>query len=158
MSSNIPFSRLIPYVDEVIENHQRGFRRNRSTTDQISWIHQLGRKMGVYWDSTSVIYRIWEGVWLSQGRNIVQYSHWIWCTYEINWLIKTYLNETYIKSAKVKICITNFLIRMVWSKEDALLPLLFNFALEYSVRRVQEIYGQIGIEWNTSPPGLCWRR
>jgi hypothetical protein len=33
--SNILPSRLSPYIDEVIGDHQCGFRRNRSTTDQI---------------------------------------------------------------------------------------------------------------------------
>jgi hypothetical protein len=33
--SNILLSRLVPYTDEIIGVHQCGFRRNRSTTDQI---------------------------------------------------------------------------------------------------------------------------
>jgi hypothetical protein len=35
MLSNILLSRLVPYIDEIIRDHQCGFRRNRSTTDQI---------------------------------------------------------------------------------------------------------------------------
>ena len=35
--SNILLSRLIPYTEEVIGDHQCGFRRNRSTTDQREW-------------------------------------------------------------------------------------------------------------------------
>jgi hypothetical protein len=31
--SNIPLSRLSPYIDKIIGDHQCGFRRNRSTTD-----------------------------------------------------------------------------------------------------------------------------
>jgi hypothetical protein len=43
--SNILLPRLIPYVNEIIGDHQCGFRRNRSTTDQISYIQQiLGKK------------------------------------------------------------------------------------------------------------------
>jgi hypothetical protein len=30
---NILLSRLSPYVDEIIGDHQLGFRRNKSTTD-----------------------------------------------------------------------------------------------------------------------------
>ena len=33
--SNILLSRLIPYAEEIIGDHQRGFRRNRSSTDHI---------------------------------------------------------------------------------------------------------------------------
>jgi hypothetical protein len=33
--ANILLSRLSPYIDEIIGDHQCGFRRNRSTTDQI---------------------------------------------------------------------------------------------------------------------------
>jgi hypothetical protein len=40
-------SRLSPYVDEIIGDHQCGFRRNRSTTDQI-FLHSsnTGEEMG----------------------------------------------------------------------------------------------------------------
>jgi hypothetical protein len=38
--SNIPLARLTPYTDEIIGDHQCGFRRNRSTTDQIFYILQ----------------------------------------------------------------------------------------------------------------------
>ena len=33
--SNVILGRLTPYVDEIIGDHQCGFRRNRSTIDQI---------------------------------------------------------------------------------------------------------------------------
>jgi hypothetical protein len=36
--SDILLARLTPYVNEVTEDHQCGFRRNRSTTDQIFYI------------------------------------------------------------------------------------------------------------------------
>jgi hypothetical protein len=46
--SNILLARLTPYVNEVIGDHQCGFRRNRSTMDQIFYIRQiLEKKMGV---------------------------------------------------------------------------------------------------------------
>jgi hypothetical protein len=38
---NIFLSRLSPYVDEIIGDHECGFRRNRSTTDQIFCIRQI---------------------------------------------------------------------------------------------------------------------
>jgi hypothetical protein len=39
--SNIHLSRLILYVDEIVGDHQCGFRCNRSMTDQILYIHQI---------------------------------------------------------------------------------------------------------------------
>jgi hypothetical protein len=38
---NILLARLTPYVNEVIGDHQCGFNRNRSITDQIFYIQQI---------------------------------------------------------------------------------------------------------------------
>jgi retron-type reverse transcriptase len=46
--SNILLSRLIPYADEIIWEHQCGFRRNRSTNDQIFYIRQILQKKWEY--------------------------------------------------------------------------------------------------------------
>jgi hypothetical protein len=48
ISSNILLSRLSPYVDEIIGDHQRGFPRNRSTTDKIFCICQILEKNWEY--------------------------------------------------------------------------------------------------------------
>ena len=46
--STILLPRLTPYVEEIIRNHQCGFRRNSSTTDHIFCIHQtLEKKIGI---------------------------------------------------------------------------------------------------------------
>jgi hypothetical protein len=45
---NILLSRLSPYVDEIIRDHQCGFRRNRSSTDQIFCIRQILEKKWEY--------------------------------------------------------------------------------------------------------------
>jgi len=39
--SNILLSKLTPYAEEIIRDHQRGFRRSRSTTDLIFCIRQI---------------------------------------------------------------------------------------------------------------------
>jgi hypothetical protein len=41
---NIFLSRLGPYVDKIIRDHQFGYRRNGSTTDQIFCIRQILEK------------------------------------------------------------------------------------------------------------------
>jgi hypothetical protein len=46
VSSNILLSSLSPYVDDIIENHQCGFRRNRSTADHIFCIRHVLEKNG----------------------------------------------------------------------------------------------------------------
>ena len=45
---NILLSRLIPYVKEIIGDHQCGFRHNRSTIDHIFCIRQILEKKPVH--------------------------------------------------------------------------------------------------------------
>jgi len=42
--SNILLSRLTPFAEEIIGDHQRGFQYNRSTTDYIFCIRQILEK------------------------------------------------------------------------------------------------------------------
>jgi hypothetical protein len=69
------------------------------------------------------------------------------------WLIKMCLNET---CSKVRIGknLSAFPIQKGLKQRDGLLPLLFNFSLEYAIGGSKKV-GGIGIEWNTSAPGLC---
>ena len=53
--SNILLSRLIAYAEEVIEDHQCGFRRNRSTTDHIFCIRQ---KLEKKWEYNEVVHQL----------------------------------------------------------------------------------------------------
>jgi hypothetical protein len=54
--SNILLSRLTPYVDEIIGDHQCEFRRNPSTTDQIFCIRQILEKKWEYNGSSMGLY------------------------------------------------------------------------------------------------------
>jgi hypothetical protein len=55
MLSNILLSRLSPYVAEIVGDHQCGFRRNRSTTDQIFCIRQI---LGKKWEYNKTVHQL----------------------------------------------------------------------------------------------------
>jgi hypothetical protein len=61
-------------------------------------------------------------------------------------LIKMCLNEIYSKVRTGKHLSDNFPIQNDLKEGDALWPLLFNFALEYTIRKVQE--SQVGLKFS----------
>jgi hypothetical protein len=70
-------------------------------------------------------------------------------------LIKMYLSETCSRVCVDKLLSDKFPIQNGLKLGDALSPLLFNFALQYAIRKVQEKLSWFGIEWDTSGIGLC---
>jgi hypothetical protein len=58
--SNILLSRLTPYAEEIIWEHQCGFRRNRSTTDHIFCISQIVEKKWEYNEAVHQLFIVFK--------------------------------------------------------------------------------------------------
>jgi hypothetical protein len=136
--SNILLSRLIPYAGEIIEDHQCGLRRNRSTTDQIFCIRQILEEK---WQHSGAVYRLFKDFKRAYDsvRREVLYNILIeFCILiKLIRLIKMCLNEMYNRVQVGKHLSDRFPIRNGLNQVDVLLPLFFNNALEYAIRRVQ---------------------
>jgi hypothetical protein len=97
--SNI-LSRLSPYVDEIIGDHQCGFRHTRSTTDQILCIRQILKKKLEYNETVHQLFPDFKKAYDSVGREVL-YNILIEFGVSMKLLvvrhIKMCLNETYSK-------------------------------------------------------------
>jgi hypothetical protein len=119
---------LTPYVDKIIGDHQYG-----STADQMFCICQTLQNT---WEYSGTIHQLFTDVMKANGsvRREVLYS--ILAEFglplKLHGLIEMCLNETYSKVSLGKI------LPDAYPVQNALLPLLFNFALEFAIRKVQE--------------------
>jgi len=135
---NILLSRLIPYAEEVTGDHQCGFRSNRSNTVYIFCIRQILEKK---WEYNEVVHQLFidfKEAYVSVRRKVL-YNILIefGVPKKLVRLIKMCLNETYSRVRVGKNLSDMFPIRNGLKRGDALSPLLFTFALEYAIRRVQ---------------------
>jgi hypothetical protein len=137
--SNILLTRLTPYADEVIGDHRCGFRRNRSTTDQIFYIRQIPEKK---WEYNCAVHQLFidsKKAYDSVRREVLYNILIVFgIPRKLVGLIKMCLNETYSTVRIGKYQSDKFPIQNGLKQGDALSPLLFNSALEYAIRRVQE--------------------
>jgi hypothetical protein len=124
--------RLTPYVDKSIGNHQCGFRRNLSTTDHIFCIRQILKRK---WDNNGTVHQLFidfEKAHVSDRKEGL---------YNILIEFSTAMNPVrLIKISTVcrQILSVAFPVQNGLKQGDTLSPLLFNFALEYAIRKVQE--------------------
>jgi hypothetical protein len=94
--SNILLCRLIPYADEIIGDHQCGFRRNRSTTDQIFYIRQILEKKWEYDGTVHQLFKDFKKAYDSVRREalyniLIEFG----IPRKLVGLIQMCLNETY---------------------------------------------------------------
>jgi hypothetical protein len=134
LSNSLP-SRLSPCTVEIIGDNQCWFQHNRSTTDQNFCIRQLLEKK---WEYNVTVHHLFTD--FDSVRREVLYNFLIefGVPMKLVWLIKTCSNETCGKVHMGKHLSDSFPIQNGTEQGDALSPLLFNFALEYAIRKVQE--------------------
>ena len=69
--SNILLSRLTPYAEEIIGDHECGFRRNRSTTDHMFCIRQILEKKWEYNEAVHQLFMDFKKAYDSVRREVL---------------------------------------------------------------------------------------
>jgi hypothetical protein len=115
------------------------FRRNRSTTDKIFYIRHILEKKWEYNVTVHQLFIDFKKAYDSVGREalyniLIEFG----IPRKLLGLIKMCLNESYSRVRIGKNLSDKFTVQNGPKQGDALSPLLFNFASEYAIRRVQE--------------------
>jgi len=136
--SDILLSRLIPYAKEIIGDHQCGFRHKRSTIDHIFCIRQI---LGINWEYNEEVHKLFIDFKKAYDSFRMEVLYNILIVFgtlrKPVRLQKMSLTEIYSRVRVCKNVSDRFPIRNGLKQGDALTPELFNFALEYAIRRIQ---------------------
>jgi hypothetical protein len=126
--SSIPLSRLIPYAEEVIGDHQCGFRRNRSTTDHIFCIRQILEKKREYNEAVHQLFIDFKKACDSVRREVLyDILMEFGVPKKLVRLIKMCLTETYSRVRVGKTLSDVFPIRNGLKQGDTLSYFVFQF-------------------------------
>jgi hypothetical protein len=138
VQSNILLSKLSPYAEEIIGDHQCGFKHNRTTTDHILCIRHILERQWEYNEAVHQLFIDFKKAYDSVSRDVL-YNIRIEVVIRMKLIgiIKMFLTETYSRVRLGKNLSDMFPIRTGSNQGDALWPLLFNSALEYANRRIQ---------------------
>jgi hypothetical protein len=131
--TNILPTRLTPYADKSIGDDQCGFQRNRSLSDQIFYIRQILEKK---WETICTQHQLF--IDFKKAYDSVRWEGEFGIPRKLDGLNQVCLKETYSTVGIGKYQSDRCPIQNGLKQGDALSPLLFNFALEYTIRRVQE--------------------
>jgi hypothetical protein len=111
--SSILLSRLTPYAEEILGDHQCGFRSGRSAVDNTSCIRQILEKKWKYNEAVRQLFIDLKKPVISVKKEVL-YNTLIQFAITMNLvrIIKMCLNETY---GRARVCkhLTYFLLRMV---------------------------------------------
>jgi hypothetical protein len=123
--SNILLSRLTPYAEEIIGDHQCGFRCNRSTTDNIFSIRQIVEKKWEYNEAVHQLFIDFRKTYDSVRREVL-YNILIefGIPLKLVMLIKMCLSEPYSRVRVGKHLSDMFPVKNGLKQGDALSPLL----------------------------------
>ena len=135
---NILLSRLTPYAEESIGDHQCGFRRSRLTTDHIFCIRQILEKKWEYKEAVYQLFIDFKKTYNSVRKEVLHnvLTEFVIPTKLVR-LVRMCLIETCSRVRVGKNLSDMFHIRNCLKQGDALKPFLFNFSLEYEIGRIQ---------------------